>query len=269
MAILALAGVVGLSVPAGASSPEAGSTEATIAEAAIAPMRDVLARNAPALCGDFIPSVAAQLVSGAAPSASCQMAVEHNFALPAPEESPTTNIPPPGHPPKVEHLQVTGTHATITIDVTAPLTVMLEQIDGTWLVSSPAKLGELGECPIHSTRIHSLNGCAFLPFISYGEGTAAQFDPPVPPAVTRAGARETHEFEAGRTAVAQSGCLACHRIGQSGNPGPGQNLTHIGSKLSPAQIEHAIIDARAPMPSFKGLPARKLHDIVRFLSLLR
>jgi mono/diheme cytochrome c family protein len=261
---LMLVGIVGLSVAASASSPEAGSTEATIAEAAVAPMRDVLARNAAALCGDFVPSVAARLVSGAAPGASCQMAVEHIFASATSNEFTSVYDPLPGHPPTVEHLEVTGTHATITVDLHAPLTVKLEQLDGSWLVSSPGRLGAISECQIRSPR-----DCASLPILSYGEGTEAPFGPPVPPAVKRAGARETHEFVAGRTVVAQSGCLACHRIGQSGNRGPGQNLTHIGSKLSEAQIEHSVIDAHAPMPSFKRLPPRKLHDVVRFLSLLR
>ena len=35
-----------------------------------------------------------------------------------------------------------------------------------------------------------------------------------------------------RTSSAQSGCLACHVIGDNGNNGPGPPLTHIGSKLA-------------------------------------
>lgn len=63
--------------------------------------------------------------------------------------------------------------------------------------------------------------------------------------------------------------MACHRIGDLGNPGPGQNLAHIGTRLSPREIEEALVSPRAPMPSFKRLPANKMHDLVRFLSLLR
>jgi menaquinol-cytochrome c reductase cytochrome b/c subunit len=69
--------------------------------------------------------------------------------------------------------------------------------------------------------------------------------------------------------VAQSGCLACHRIGAQGNSGPGPDLTHIGSTLSAEQIEHAILDPSAPMPSFKNLPAVKLKDVVEFLAQFR
>ena len=77
------------------------------------------------------------------------------------------------------------------------------------------------------------------------------------------------EFEAGRRVTAQSGCLACHRIATAGNRGPGENLTHVGSRLSRRQIEHALRHAREPMPSFKNLPPRKFKAIVTFLSLLR
>jgi ubiquinol-cytochrome c reductase cytochrome b subunit/menaquinol-cytochrome c reductase cytochrome b/c subunit len=87
--------------------------------------------------------------------------------------------------------------------------------------------------------------------------------------VKRAGGLEQREFEAGRLVVAQSGCLACHRIGDNGNAGPGPNLTHVGSKLQEPEIAHALEDPRAPMPSFRHLPAQKFHEVVRFLALLR
>jgi hypothetical protein len=100
-------------------------------------------------------------------------------------------------------------------------------------------------------------------------GAPAALSLPVPPAVEQAGGEQLAEFELGSAIVAQSGCLACHRIGDSGNNGPGQPLTHIGSTLTEAQIEHALISPRAPMPSFENLPAAKLEAVIRFLSLLR
>jgi len=36
---------------------------------------------------------------------------------------------------------------------------------------------------------------------------------------------------AGQEVVAQSGCLACHKLGDNGNNGPGPELTHIGARL--------------------------------------
>ena len=77
------------------------------------------------------------------------------------------------------------------------------------------------------------------------------------------------EFELGRRVTAQSGCLACHRIATAGNRGPGRDLTRIGRMLSRARIEHAILDASAPMPSFGRLPHHKLRALVTFLTLLR
>ncbi len=90
-----------------------------------------------------------------------------------------------------------------------------------------------------------------------------------PTAVARAGGRTLAEFYFGRSVAAQSGCLACHRIGAAGNRGPGPDLTHVGSMLTPRGIERAILNATAPMPSFRGLPKAKLRALVTFLSLLQ
>lgn len=105
--------------------------------------------------------------------------------------------------------------------------------------------------------------------IDLATGGLVQFTVTPPPAVVRAGKRQLAQFEQGRTVFAQSGCLACHRIGQAGNRGPGPNLTHIGSKLSRQGIEHAILDPTAPMPSFKHLPPAKFKAVVTFLHELR
>jgi menaquinol-cytochrome c reductase cytochrome b/c subunit len=77
------------------------------------------------------------------------------------------------------------------------------------------------------------------------------------------------QYEPGKLAVAQSGCLACHKIGENGNGGPGPNLTEIGSKLPRAAILRTLDNPTAPMPSFRGLPAEKKNAIADFLSQLR
>ena len=69
--------------------------------------------------------------------------------------------------------------------------------------------------------------------------------------------------------VAQSGCLACHKIGDNGNAGPGPNLTHIGSRLPRQAIARTLVNPTAPMPSFKNLPPKKFTAIVNFLSQLK
>jgi len=61
------------------------------------------------------------------------------------------------------------------------------------------------------------------------------------------------EYEAANPG-ATSGCLACHKIGEKGNVGPGQNLSRVGSERSRAEIERALID-RGNDASFRNLPA--------------
>jgi mono/diheme cytochrome c family protein len=112
-----------------------------------------------------------------------------------------------------------------------------------------------------TVRIERVPGSALL---ETGGPTAIAISPP--PAVVKAGGQQLAEFEQGRMVTAQSGCLACHRIGQAGNNGPGPDLTHIGSVLSPHRIERALIDPTAPMPSFKNLPAARFKAVVTFLS---
>jgi quinol---cytochrome c reductase cytochrome c subunit, bacillus type len=90
-----------------------------------------------------------------------------------------------------------------------------------------------------------------------------------PQSVVRGAGLKLTGFYFGRSVTAQMGCLACHRIGEAGNNGPGPDLTHVGSTLSPKRIERAIIHARAPMPSFSRLPRAQLRALVTFLSLLR
>ena len=54
------------------------------------------------------------------------------------------------------------------------------------------------------------------------------------------------QYEAGKLVAAQSGCLACHKIGENGNDGPGPELTDIGDKLYPAAIERTLENPTAP-----------------------
>ena len=77
------------------------------------------------------------------------------------------------------------------------------------------------------------------------------------------------EYEAGKLVVAQSGCLACHKIGHNGNDGPGPDLTDIGEKLPKAAILRTLENPTAPMPSFAGLPEEKKTAMVDFLAQLR
>ena len=77
------------------------------------------------------------------------------------------------------------------------------------------------------------------------------------------------QYEPGKLVTAQSGCLACHKIGENGNDGPGPELTDIGEKLYPAAIERTLDNPTAPMPSYRNLPAEKKEALVQFLSQLK
>jgi quinol---cytochrome c reductase cytochrome c subunit, bacillus type len=77
------------------------------------------------------------------------------------------------------------------------------------------------------------------------------------------------QYEPGKLVVAQSGCLACHKIGHNGNDGPGPDLTDIANKLPKAAILRTLENPTAPMPSFAGMPEEKKTAMVDFLAQLR
>ncbi|MBA2507001.1 MAG: c-type cytochrome [Thermoleophilaceae bacterium] len=80
------------------------------------------------------------------------------------------------------------------------------------------------------------------------------------------------QFEAGRDVAAQSGCLACHQIGENGNSGPGPNLTDIAERLPRQAIERTLLNPTSPMPSYQALKdeqPEKFDDLVGYLGSLR
>jgi mono/diheme cytochrome c family protein len=90
-----------------------------------------------------------------------------------------------------------------------------------------------------------------------------------PTSVTQAGGARLAEYEAGKAVVAQSGCEACHKIGDNGNNGPGPELTHIGARLPAQAIARTLVNPTAPMPSYKNLPPQEFNTIVAFLKQLK
>jgi len=90
-----------------------------------------------------------------------------------------------------------------------------------------------------------------------------------PQRIVRAGGATLAEFEAGRAVVAQSGCLACHKLGENGNDGPGPSLTQIADRLPATGIARTLVNPQAPMPTFKNLPPNKFKAAVAFLSQLK
>jgi hypothetical protein len=261
----------------------AGRPNAAITSAAVAPYRDELLRDASAFCSDL--TRPPMIVPGASQGASCEASVKSVFSATVSPRLPR-NVAL-SLQASASHLEIDGDHATGIFSLTGlessthhgtvgtaivalgNYRLSLEEANGRWLVSSQARLAAVGDCrlnpPGHCRT--SVKDLLFTLGVPVERTLAGEL--PTPTAVQKASGRERREFAEGGTTLAQSGCLACHKLGDTGNPGPGQNLTHIGAQLSYRQIEHAILSPHAPMPSFKHLPAKQLHDLVRFLSLLR
>jgi menaquinol-cytochrome c reductase cytochrome b/c subunit len=75
-------------------------------------------------------------------------------------------------------------------------------------------------------------------------------------------------LEPGKQVVAQSGCLACHKLGENGNDGPGPELTHIGEQIPRAAIARSLEVGPGIMPSYSGLPPKKQEELTAFLASL-
>jgi menaquinol-cytochrome c reductase cytochrome b/c subunit len=120
-----------------------------------------------------------------------------------------------------------------------------------------------------TTGIFVIAAMAFLTYQGANAGSPTVIEMTTPAAVVHAGGKRLAEYEAGAKVVAQSGCLACHKIGENGNAGPGPNLSNIGSRLPRQGIERTLVNPTSPMPSFKNLPPQKFTAIVNFLSQLK
>ena len=108
------------------------------------------------------------------------------------------------------------------------------------------------------TGIFVIAAMAYLTWLGASAGSPNEIDMKV-----------AAQYEPGKLVAAQSGCLACHKIGENGNDGPGPHLTDIGNKLPKAAILRTIENPTAPMPSFAGLPEEKKTALVNFLASLK
>ncbi|MGK2933285.1 MAG: c-type cytochrome [Solirubrobacterales bacterium] len=77
------------------------------------------------------------------------------------------------------------------------------------------------------------------------------------------------QYEQGKEIVAQSGCLACHAIGENGaHGGLGPDLTEIGTKVPRAAIKQSLEIGPGIMPSFRGLGEQDLNAVADYLASL-
>ncbi len=81
---------------------------------------------------------------------------------------------------------------------------------------------------------------AYLSYLGATGGSPTEIDMKVAP-----------RYEAGKEIVAASGCLACHKLGENGNNGPGPELTHIAQRIPRAAILRSIEIGPGIMPSFR------------------
>jgi ubiquinol-cytochrome c reductase cytochrome b subunit/menaquinol-cytochrome c reductase cytochrome b/c subunit len=124
--------------------------------------------------------------------------------------------------------------------------------------------------PIATTAgIVTIGAMAFLTYSGANAGSPTAIELATPKAVAQNGGVQLREYEEGKEVVAQSGCEACHKIGDNGNAGPGPELTHIASRIPRQAIARTLVNPTAPMPSFKNLPPKKFQAVVAFLSDLK
>jgi ubiquinol-cytochrome c reductase cytochrome b subunit/menaquinol-cytochrome c reductase cytochrome b/c subunit len=124
--------------------------------------------------------------------------------------------------------------------------------------------------PVATTfGIFTIAAMGFLTYLGASGGSPYAIDMKTPDSVLQQPAAVRASFERGREVVIQSGCMACHKIGENGNDGPGPQLTHIGSQWPKQAIGQTLLNPTAPMPSFKNLPPKQFNDIVEFLSNLK
>ncbi|MGO9488402.1 MAG: c-type cytochrome [Solirubrobacteraceae bacterium] len=119
------------------------------------------------------------------------------------------------------------------------------------------------------TALTVIGAMAFLTYQGANAGSPTVIEMPTPQHVLQAGGSTLAEYEAGKKVVAQSGCLACHKIGDNGNAGPGPHLSHIAARLPRQAVARTLVNPTAPMPSFKNLPPQKVEAVVNFLSQLK
>ena len=112
--------------------------------------------------------------------------------------------------------------------------------------------------PIATTAgLMTIIAIAYLTYLGATAGSPTEVDMKVAP-----------QYEAGKEVVAASGCLACHKLGENGNHGPGPELTHIASRIPRAAIIRSVEIGPGIMPSFRELPPKKLNELADFLASL-
>ena len=127
--------------------------------------------------------------------------------------------------------------------------------------------------PLATTAgILTIVAMGYLTYLGAAAGPPSRVEIDPPTNIVAQGPAAVKEFEKGGQVVAQSGCLACHKIGENGNDGPGPELTEVGARLPSQAIQRTLINPTAPMPSFANLSQNspeQFAQMVGFLSELK
>ena len=102
---------------------------------------------------------------------------------------------------------------------------------------------------------------AAMAFLTYLGASAGSPNADRPGAAAGLKGAALTQWKQGKLVAAQSGCLACHKIGENGNDGPGPHLTQIGGKLPAAAIAQTLRNPTAPMPSFAALAEQQPREV--------
>jgi menaquinol-cytochrome c reductase cytochrome b/c subunit len=105
--------------------------------------------------------------------------------------------------------------------------------------------------------IMTIIAMAYLTYLGATAGSPTEIDLKVAP-----------QYEAGKQVVAQSGCLACHKIGDNGGT-LAPELTEIGAKLPAQGIARTLVNPSGIMPQYGDLPPEKFNAAVKFLASLQ
>jgi ubiquinol-cytochrome c reductase cytochrome b subunit/menaquinol-cytochrome c reductase cytochrome b/c subunit len=120
--------------------------------------------------------------------------------------------------------------------------------------------------------LFTIAAMGYLTYLGAAAGPPTQIDLPTPARVKALGPQALAQYEQGKLVVGQSGCLACHKIGENGNAGPGPPLTEIANRLPAQAIARTLVNPTAPMPSFAGLQKNspdKFNALVAYLGQLK
>jgi len=120
--------------------------------------------------------------------------------------------------------------------------------------------------------LFTIAAMGYLTYLGAVAGPPTEIDMATPARITAQGPKVVAEYERGKLVVGQSGCLACHKIGENGNAGPGPPLTEIAARLPSQAIARTLVNPTAPMPSFANLQKTqpdKFNAMVAFLGQLK